>query len=472
MRRFLVSMVVAVSAFAGVEHLTLDQALKLLHKNNSQIKIAKMDERIAHFQTKLAQSYNFGSLDLVFNALRSNDAGNVFGFKLQAREATFRDFGFSDFLGGVGQALSMSNDFNTFKTIMSNPAMQNRLLSTAPHDLNFPKARNHFQTKVQYKLPLFTGLKLTMYSKISKQMERLKGLEAQKVMNEMEYQTKKTFYDITLVENYIQKLKILRNHMDKLEEIIKNFKKEGYAKDTDVLEVEAKKAEVLAMLNQAKLNRNLAYQYLGFLINEDVDSISHVKELAPMPKMPTQKMVAEAIDYKRAQLGKKITQMNVKLQRSGFFPMVGAFAEYGSADNKPFNDFWKKDAYTVGAQLKWNLFSGGADYAKVQEAKIKDMQMSEKLLLAKRGLALKINQLKTAIKSKEYDIKARTKQFELARKIYDMYQAKYKEGLVKISDVLIKHAEEIQALLQLLKAKTERNEKVFELESLLAKESR
>ena len=481
MRRFLVSMVVAVSAFAGVEHLTLDQALKLLHKNNSQIKIAKMDERIAHFQTKLARSYNFGSLDLVFNALRSNDAGNVFGFKLQAREATFRDFGFSDFLGGIVNALDMTDgkidnaangNLAALYNIMSNPAMQDRLLSTAPHDLNFPKARNHFQTKVQYKLPLFTGLKLTMYSKISKQMERLKGLEAQKVMNEMEYQTKKTFYDITLVENYIQKLKILRNHMDKLEEIIKNFKKEGYAKDTDVLEVEAKKAEVLAMLNQAKLNRNLAYQYLGFLINEDVDSISHVKELAPMPKMPTQKMVAEAIDYKRAQLGKKITQMNVKLQRSGFFPMVGAFAEYGSADNKPFNDFWKKDAYTVGAQLKWNLFSGGADYAKVQEAKIKDMQMSEKLLLAKRGLALKINQLKTAIKSKEYDIKARTKQFELARKIYDMYQAKYKEGLVKISDVLIKHAEEIQALLQLLKAKTERNEKVFELESLLAKESR
>ncbi len=475
MRRFLVSMVVAVSAFAGVEHLTLDQALNLLHKNNSQIKIAQMDERIAHFQTKLAQSYNFGSLDLVFNALRSNDAGNVFGFKLQSREAKFADFGFDEFLAPMGQVLELMN--STLKNGGSGlPAGftqgMGSILNIQPRKLNFPKARNHFQTKVQYKLPLFTGLKLTMYGKISKQMERLKGLEAQKVMNEMEYQTKKTFYDITLVENYIENLRILKNHMDKLEEIIRNFKEEGYAKDTDVLEVEAKKAEVLAMLNQAKLNRDLAYQYLSFLINEDVDSIEHVKELAPMPKMETQKMVQEAIDYKRAQLGKKITQMNVKLQRSGFFPMVGAFAEYGSADNKPFNDFWKKDAYTVGAQLKWNLFSGGADYAKLQEAKIKDMQMSEKLVLAKRGLALKINQLKTAIKSKEYDIKARSKQFELARKIYDMYQAKYKEGLVKISDVLIKHAEEIQALLQLLKAKTERNEKVFELESLIAKESR
>ena len=30
--------------------------------------------------------------------MRSNDAGNVFGFKLQSREATFGDFGFTEFL--------------------------------------------------------------------------------------------------------------------------------------------------------------------------------------------------------------------------------------------------------------------------------------------------------------------------------------------------------------------------------------
>ena len=50
-----------------------------------------------------------------------------------------------------------------------------------------------------------------------------------------------------------------------------------------------------------------------------------------------------------------------------------------------------------------------------------------------------------------------------------MYEEKYKEGLEKISDVLIKHSQEIEVLLRLLKTKTERNEKVFELESLLDK---
>ncbi|BCD68342.1 TolC family protein [Nitratiruptor sp. YY09-18] len=468
MKRLLLLTFFAVYSLAAIDKLSLDQALDLLKKNNSQIKIAKLQERMAHFDTKLAKSYNYGSLNLIFNALRSNDAGNVFGFKLQSREASFADFGFDEFLAPMGQVLEA---MNAHPGQLPQGFTQNMgsILQIQPKKLNYPKARNHYQTKLQYQVPLFTGFKLSMYGKISKNMERLKHLEAQKVYNEMVYQTKKTFYDITLVENYIKNLQILKHHMDELENIIKNFKAEGYAKDTDVLEVEAKRAEVLSMLNQAKLNRDLAYQYLSFLLNENIASIKHTKERAPMPKIDMQKAVFNTIDFKRAQIGQKITKQNVKLNRSGFYPVIGAFVEYGSADNKPFNEFFDKDAYTFGAQLKWNLFSGGKDKASLQKAKIQYMQTVEKVNMAKRGIALKIKQLLTQIKSKDYDIKAQSKQFELAKKIYVMYQAKYKEGLVKISDVLIKHSEEIQALLKLLQTKTQRNEKVFELESLMDK---
>ncbi len=456
------------SLFASVEHLTLSQALQLLHKNNSDIKIAKFKEQIAAFNTKIAQSYNYGSFDLIFNALRSNDAGNVFGFKLQSREAKFIDFGFDQFLAPMGQVLEQ---MNAHPGQLPQGFTQNMgsILNIEPQKLNYPKARNHFQTKIQYRVPLYTGEKLSMYSKISKAMEKMSHLEAKKVINEKIYQTKKTFYDITLVENYIKNLKILKSHMDKLEEIIKAFKNEGYAKDTDILEVKAKKAEVLSYLNQAKLNRDLAYQYLSFLIGEDVESIQHIAELAPLPKEDTQALVKKTIDLKRVSLGEEITRMNIKLKKSGFYPMVGAFGEYGSADDEAFHRFLDKDAYTVGAQLKWNLFSGGKTSAEVQKAKIKYMQLKEQYHLAKRGLALKINQIKTAVKSKDYDIQAQSEQYRLAQKIYEMYAAKYKEGLVKISDVLIKHSEEIKVLLELLKTKTERNEKVFELESLLDK---
>ncbi len=468
MRIFLTFLVFISSVFAIQSNLTLNEAILLLKRNSSSIKIAKFDEKIAKFKTRIAKSYNYGNLDYTLNAIRSNDAGNVFGFKLQSREATFRDFGFSDFLGGVGQALSMAGgDFGTFTNIMSNPAMQDQLLDTAPDDLNYPGYRNHFQNKLTYQVPIFTGYKLTQYKIIMKDMEKLSKLDTKKIINEEIYQTKKTFYNISLVENYIKHLKKLKQNIDKLEDIIRAFKKEGYAKDTDILEVQAKRASVLSYLNQAKLNRDLAYQYLEFLIGEKVSSISHVNELAPLPKESINELVSKTLDLKMAKLGYKITKENIKLKKSAYYPMIGAFGEFSSADDKPFNDFIKHDSVTFGAQLKWNLFDGGKKSAEFQEAKVKHMQMAEKLSLAKKGLALKIRQIITEVKSKDYDVKAKQKEFEFTKKVFEQYEGKYKEGLEKISDVLIKHSQEIQALLELLKVKTVRNQKVFELEKLL-----
>ncbi|WP_281951115.1 TolC family protein [Nitrosophilus kaiyonis] len=470
MRYLFILIFASISLFAGLENLKLDDAINLLKKNNSEIKIAKFNEDIAKFKTKIAKSYNYGSLDYTFLALRSNDAGNVFGFKLQSREASFADFGFDEFLAPMGQVLGLlAQEKNTQAAAAI--SQMGSILKIQPKKLNYPDPRNHFLNKLTYQIPLFTGFKLTQYEKISKAMEEMSHLDAKKIINEKIYQTKKTFYDITLVENYIKNLQTLKSNIDKLEEIIKAFMSEGYAKDTDLLEVQAKKAEVLSYLNQAKLNRDLAYQFLEFLIGEKVDSISHVEELAPLPKGSVKELVEKTFDMKKVKIGLKIMDENIKLQKSGLYPMIGAFGEYSSADDKPFNDFEDHDAYTIGAQLKWNLFNGGETTAQIQKAKIEKMKMAEQYILAKRGLALKINQIITEVKSKDYDVNAKKKQFDFSKRVYEHYEGKYKEGLVKISDVLIKHSEEIKALLDLLKVKTQRNEKVFELESLIDKEN-
>ena len=59
-----------------------------------------------------------------------------FNSKLSSREASFRDFGFA-------QVGNMSN------------------FDIQPKDLNYPEARNNFNTKLTYDIPLFTGFKLS-----------------------------------------------------------------------------------------------------------------------------------------------------------------------------------------------------------------------------------------------------------------------------------------------------------------------
>jgi len=148
------------SALTGA--LTLNEAIDLLQTQNLQIKVATLDVAIAKEDEKSVAGTSWGNFDITFNALRSNDAGNVFGFKLQSRLATFGDFGFAD--------TNLPED--------TDPAY----LTTPPGSLNYPDDRNFFQSKLRYEVPLFTGFALSSYGEIMH--STLLSLMIQKVLQE------------------------------------------------------------------------------------------------------------------------------------------------------------------------------------------------------------------------------------------------------------------------------------------------
>ena len=453
--------------------LTLQEALKIVRSNNLELKVAKLQTDMKAIEAKIAKSYHYGKLDLEVMGMRSNDPGNVFGFKIQSREATFKDFGFEDFLQGFGAAMIDPGtglpDFTSFAQAMGNPAVQQQLLSTQPGALNYPDARNHYVTKLRFVLPLYTGGKLSEYERIAKEMVRMSKLDMQKLTDAKVYQVKKTFFDITLVENYLINLSKIIKNIKRLKRIVKEMHIEGYVQTVDILEVDARLAEAEGMYNQAKLNRTLAYRFLSFLLNKEVGQIKKVSEFAPMPKVNTGALERYNIDIQKAMLGLKLSRMMQRIEEAKFKPTVGLFAEYGSADNKLFNEFSEKDFYSFGVKVSWNLFNGGADSYAFEKAKLNTMKVATQVELAKKGIALKANKLQSEIRSIEADIQSYKKQLRFAKKVYETYRAKYQEGLVSISDLLIKQSKELEMLLKLLTAKNKRNTKVFELEALLSK---
>ena len=433
---------------AGMQNLTLSHALNMLDKNNLELKISRFKEQMKAYEAKAAKGHHYGKLDASITAIHSNDAGKVFGFKLESREATFGDFGFAEF--------DMSGK--------SNP------LPVAPKALNYPSTRNHYQTKFSYMLPLYTGGKLTEYSRITEAMHKMSQYDTQKLHNEKIFQTKKAFYDISLVSNYISNLSKIIKNINHLESIVKTMKKEGYAQNIDVLEVQARKAEVESLYNQAKLNKDLAYQFLSFLLNRKVSSIKKMNEMAPMPYVNKRLLEKNNIDIQKALLGLQISQMALNAEKANYLPEIGAFAEYGSSDNLLWNDFLDKDAYTIGIQLKWNIFNGGIDDDNIEKAKVNYLMVNDQVELAKKGIALKAKKLKTEILSAKANIESYNRQLHFTKKVYENYRGRYNEGMVSISDVLIKQSKELEVLLKLLTAKNSRNTKVFELEALINKE--
>jgi len=438
-------------------NLSLDKAISILKKDNLEINVAKFDEKIKTFEHEIAVGYNYGKLNLTQSALRSNDAGNVFGFKLQSREATFEDFGAREFMTATG--LNGGNPPESAYT-------------TPPDDLNYPKARNHFQTKLQYQLPIYTGGKLEQYGKITKALAKMSKLDTRKIINEKIYQLKKSYFDIYLLNSYIHNLNIIKANMEKLENMAQNMIDEGYAKKVDLLEVQSKKVNVIRMLNQAKANKKLVYHFISFLLNTKVDSIIGNYEVIQAKTLDRDTILNQNLDIKKAKQGLAITNMAIDLEKSANLPEVGAFVEYSSADNTFLGDFIDHDAYTFGVQLKWNLYNGGIDQKSIEKARVKNLKVRSQVDLAVKGIALQVEKILTEIKSFDFDIKSLEKEIELTRTIYKNYLGRYQEKLVSINDVIIKQSLEIEKVLKLKEIQNNRSNKILELDKIADGENR
>ncbi|MDD2448533.1 MAG: TolC family protein [Sulfurimonas sp.] len=436
--------------------LTLDEAIEILKSKNLEIKSASLDVDSAKIGIDTASGNHWGKLDFVQDFARSNDAGSVFGFKLTSREADFNDFGFDEFLAQMGGL----------------PGNTNTLLATQPDNLNYPDSRNFFQSKLKYEVPLFTGFQISSYVEIMESMSKMKSLEKEQVINEQIYQLRKSFYDMALLRSSSKNLNKILSNIETLENMTEEMIAVGYAKKVDLLEVQAKKGNVERLLLQMKSNQELLCHFISFLLNEKVKDITTTISDVAMPEFNDSDILNNNLDIKRATTGLEIHKSMLNVSKSSYYPMIGAFAEVSTADDTFLGDANDHKAYTVGARLTWNIFNGGIDGAKIEKSRIDQLKTKTQVELAKKGITLKVDKIRTEIASYNLEISSLNKELLLANEIYKNYEGRYREKLVSMSDVIIKQSEQIQKILELQMAKNKRNERIFALEKLANGENR
>ncbi|MDQ1337457.1 MAG: hypothetical protein QG617_424 [Campylobacterota bacterium] len=438
--------------FASAKPLDLDAAIEELKSQNLEIKSAQLDIEASIQDAKSASANHYGKLDFIQDFASSDDAGNVFGFKLSSREANFGDFGAKEFMDNY---MAGTPDY-----------------TTPPHDLNYPDSRNYFQSKLKYEVPLFTGFKISSYENIMESVIKIKKLEKSQVLSEKIYETRKSFYDMALLEESISNLRVILNNINTLETTTTEMIDVGYAKKIDLLEVRAKKGNVERLISQMESNKELLYHYISFLLNRKVTSIKTPSLEIKMPLLSNSEIVANNLDIQKANTALGIKESMVDVSKSSYYPMIGAFAEVATADETFLGDADDHQSYTLGARLTWNIFNGGADSASVEKSRLEYIKMQTQVALANSGIELQVQKIKTEIESYNNDIESLKKELLLADEIYNNYETRYKEKLSSMSDVIIKQSEQIQKILQLQQAINKRNERIFALEKLANGEER
>jgi outer membrane protein len=443
----------ALSSLLLAKSVTFNEVLKETMQNNLELKAKKLNIDKAEADFNKAKGMEWGKFIFNEEISRTNNPLYVFGMKLGSREATFRDFGFADFLGPMGQALMVADDATPNNL---NPAAMSGVLDIKPKDLNNPAPRTNFATKFVYEVPIFTGFKLTYAKKMAKLQILANKFKFNRDKNLLALEVLRAYNGAVAAKYFISALKKAKETTENFVKMVEEFKKEGMATQIDLLQAKKRDSEVDAYLEEAKNKYALALAYLRFL--SDDNEITDVSDFAVVisPDNDLNKLIKTALknrnDLKWMKKNVETMEKKVKFDSADKYPMIGAHLEYGWNDNALNNIGADKDYWLAAVGVKYNIFDKTRD-ADIEKSKISALQTAYYYKYMKKGIALDVRQKYLNLKTKSKMINNKLVNKTLAEEILRKYTYMYKQGMINMTILLMKEAEARKARAELIKAK-------------------
>jgi outer membrane protein TolC len=412
--------------------ITFDEALKETFANNQELKAKKLNVELAKQDLKKSKSYDRGRLFISEDITNTDNPLYVFGNKLESREATMGDFGFTAI-----------------------PPAGTKVGGVVPDALNNPDPRTNFKTKIVYELPLFTGYKIKFAKEIAKLQIKAKQFKFNRDKNSLAVEVLKAYNGAVAAKHFIKALQSAKETTTSFVTMTKNLFDQGMIVQSDVLSAEARNSEVDAKMIEAKNQYNLALAYLKFLTgNNEISDVQDFKIIiSPSSKLSL--LQTEALnnrnDIKWMKHNVKTMNNKVKMDENIKYPMAGMHIEYGFNDNTPTISL-KRDYYLLAANVTYNFLNAG-DKENLEKSKIKANQTSLYFSHMKNGIKVDVEQKLLNLKAKTSIIKVKVKNKDLAHSVLNQYKEMYQNGLVNIAILLMKQAESQKADAELIKAK-------------------
>lgn len=414
MHKIYLSLILATMTYA--QSVNFDEVLEQTLKNSKDLQQQQLNIDSSKLDSKMIDSINYGKLAITEEFSRTNHAGYVFNSKLSSREATFRDFGFAQ--------VDMSN------------------FDIQPVDLNYPDARNNFNTKITYDIPLFTGFKLSNQKDILKLQEKANELKYNLDKKTLELEVLKAYNSAVVAKDFVQALEKAKIAVSKIVEGANAFHKEGFVTKIDVNEAKVYELNINASLIEAKNNFQLALAYLRFLSSND--EINDVQELEnryfhfPNEKELYKKALENRDEVKMQDIQVNATKKSIEIAKSAYYPTVYSHLEYGYNDNKLTLDD-DKDYYMALVGISLTLFDGTRDIEK-EKSKIEYAKATLNQEKLKDAIKLELKKAILDLEAKDAILKEKVEAKNLASNVLEQAKLQYKNRLISMTTLLSQEA--------------------------------
>lgn len=295
--------------------------------------------------------------------------------------------------------------------------------------------RNNFTASVSVEAMIFDGSYFVA----------LQAAREYRKYTKREYEAKQRDVRNAATEAYLPVL-LIQENIELLDKNIKNLNqvlfetkalyKEGFVEQLDIdrqqLSLSNLQIERENLVRQKEVALTNLKNTIGYPIAEPLvvaDDLGEMKveaeQLLAMEVRPEQRPEVALIDQ-----AIQMNELNIKLNKSGYLPSLNAF---GTAQQQYQGDdfetgFWAPAAF-VGLNVNVPIFDGFRKKAQIQRARLdleRTRNQRQELL---RGIKLEVSNARTNYENAAQRLQSQEQNLELAQRIYDTAQIKYREGV-------------------------------------------
>ncbi|MBU2738659.1 TolC family protein [Acidithiobacillus concretivorus] len=431
------SLVLAAIAVSGTffalsaQAVDFNQCVAMALKQNPQILAAKAEQAEAKGAVSQVRGHLLPKLNASFSASQSNNALTVFGMKLSQRQATFNDFGASQF----------------------NPSNPDSL-NVAPAGLNLPGSYHNYGTKLQLEIPIWNGGEV--WGRLSQAHAMLEAAQSGNVMarQKLTFAVLQAYDSVIAAESAIQVAQKAQKAAESYVKTSKLLLNKGVLVKSDWLAAEVNLEKTQLAVQTAENDHANALESLSILIGwPEEKTLSVGKPVQPalpdhsLLNLQRQAMTENAgIVALRHKL--KAAQDGIQVARAAYLPHVNAMA------NQEWNGSSLGNAapsYTVGGEVTWNVLDfsrgGGMDRAQAERE-----QAMAALQEAQDKLRLQVAEIWRSAREAALRVKMRRLAVQQMEESQRLVRLRYENGVETITGLLHGQAELDQSRAELVSA--------------------
>jgi outer membrane protein len=407
-------------AHAQTQTYTLEAAIKIALKNNSEVKIAEMNVNKASAAVHEAYGYALPSLDF--------SAG--FNHFIEKPKTPFPDF--AALLGNATYSVLFDEnviprDDNKFKPV--GYTLQSFVLS------------NNYETNLQLTQVLFSSAVFRGIGASQIYLDLAKS-QLRNTISTTILSVEKAFYGVLLTKEVYEITKASFENAQENNKNVNALYNQGLVSEFDNLQAEVQveniRPTLLNMENRLKESKDGLKILLGLNPEEEIEVDGSIT-YQPMPIPESQDIIDEVqksnISLETLRLKAQVDDAFIDLDRAEYWPNIAAFGNYsyaGSSDDLKFQNY---SSLTVGLNFSINLWKGQQTANRVEQSTITYQQTAEQVEFLKDQLTAGVKSNINELKRVQSVVEAQDKNVLLAERAYQIATVRYKEGTSSLLEV-------------------------------------